>query len=297
MAEPLREVGIIGREIGIIGGGRVAAALASSLGEQLDVALHARHPERVRLSPHGPSVPVDADLALVASRELIIIAVSDDAIPEVARALAAQLRSQPRPAGPEGGVTCVLHTSGATTGARSLAPLLEVPGVEVGSVHPLLAVPSAAVPGYFTLAPFVIETSGSVAAERARALVEQLEGEPIELPDSTEGTKARYHALATMVATGTVTLVDRAADALGVDAVQRAAFRDAFGRLAMTAAVNVSRGPGPEVLTGPVARGDGATLELHDRALEGHPVEGLHAAVRRAAEDMVDRGRQEEGGA
>lgn len=294
MAEPPREVGIIGREIGIIGGGRVAAALASSLGEQLDVALHARHPERVRLSPHGPSVPVDADLDLVASRELIIIAVSDDAIPEVARALAAQLRSQPRPAG---GVTCVLHTSGATTGARSLAPLLEVPGVEVGSVHPLLAVPSAAVPGYFTLAPFVIETSGSVAAERARALVEQLEGEPIELPDSTEGTKARYHALATMVATGTVTLVDRAADALGVDAAQRAAFRDAFGRLAVTAAVNVSRGPGPEVLTGPVARGDDATLELHDRALEGHPVEGLHAAVRRAAEDMVDRGRPEEGGA
>ena len=287
MAEPIRE-------LGIIGGGRVAAALASCLGDALDVTVHARHPARARLSPHGPPVAFDADLARVASRELIIIAVSDDAIPEVAGALAAELKSEPRPAG---SILCVLHTSGATTGGRSLAPLLEIPGVEVGSMHPLIAVPPAAGPGYFTRAPFVIETSGPVAAERARALVEQLDGEPIELPDSTEATKARYHALATMVATGTVTLVDRAADALAADADQRAAFRDAFGRLAMTAAVNASRGPGPEVLTGPVARGDASTLALHDQALGDLPVEALHAAVRRAAEGMVDRGRQEGGGA
>ena len=86
-------------------------------------------------------------------------------------------------------------------------------------------------------------------------------------------------------------LVDRAADALAVDEGQRAAFRDAFGRLATTAAVNASRGPGPDVLTGPVARGDDSTLELHDRVLGGLSVEALHAAVRRAALDMVEQGR------
>ncbi len=287
MVEPIRE-------LGIIGGGRVAAALASCLGGALDVTVHARRPERAQLSPHGPQVAFDADLARVASRELIIIAVSDDAIPEVAGALAAQLRRELRPAG---ATSCVLHTSGATTGARSLAPLLELPAVEVGSLHPLIAVPPGAPPGFFTRAPFVIEASGRVAAQRARALVEQLEGEPIELPDSTEATKARYHALATMVATGTVTLVDRAADALAADADQRAAFRDAFGRLAVAAAVNASRGPGPDVLTGPVARRDASTLALHDRALGGLPVEALHAAVRRAAQGMVDRGRPDGGDA
>lgn len=281
-------------KLGIIGGGRVAAALASSLAEDVEVALHARHPERVRLSPHGPSVGCDADLGTVASRPLIVIAVTDDAIPEVAHALAAELQSRTRPEGVE---TCVLHTSGATTGARSLAPLLEVPGVEVGSIHPLIAVPDAAAPGYFTGAPFVIEANGARASERARLLVERLGGEPIELPDSTEATKARYHALATMVATGTVTLVDRAAEALAVGPDQRAAFREAFGRLAMTAAVNASRGPGPDVLTGPVARADASTLELHDRVLGGRPVEALHAAIRRAAQGMVDRGRPEGGDA
>jgi len=281
-------------ELGIIGGGRVAAALASSLGGDLELSLHARHPERLRLSPHGPPVSSDPDLAGVAARGLIVIAVSDDAIHGVAGGLASVLRGTPRPAG---SVTCVLHTSGATTGARSLVPLLEVPGVEVGSIHPLVAVPPAAAPGFFTQAPFVLETSGEVAALRARELVERLGGEPIELPDSSEQTKARYHALATMVATGTVSLVDRAAETLALDDSQRVAFREAFGRLAMTAAVNASGGPGRDVLTGPVARGDAATLELHDRVLGGLSVEALHAAVRRAALDMVHRGRPEGGGA
>ncbi len=287
MADPIHE-------LGIIGGGRVAAALASSLGADLELSLHARHPERLKVSPHGPTVSCDKDLAGVAARGLIVIAVSDDAIHVVAGALARELGAGPRVAG---SVTCVLHTSGATTGARSLAPLLEVPGVEVGSIHPLVAVPPAAVPGFFTNAPFVIETSGEVAARRARELVDWLGGEPIELPDSSEQTKARYHALATMVATGTVSLVDRAAETLALDDSQRAAFREAFGRLAMTAAVNASDGPGRDVLTGPVARGDAATLQLHDRVLGGLSVEALHAAVRRAALDMIDRGRPEGGGA
>jgi len=275
-------------ELGIIGGGRVAAALASSLGGDLALSLHARTPQRLQLSSQGPSVSGTTDLAEVAARELIVIAVSDDAIHGVADRLAAELERAPRAAG---AVTTVLHTSGATTGARSLAPLLQVPGVEVGSMHPLIAVPPAAAPGYFTGAPFVLEASSAAASRRARELVQRLGGASIELPDSSEETKARYHALATMVATGTVALVDRAADALAVDEGQRAAFRDAFGRLATTAAVNASRGPGPDVLTGPVARGDASTLELHDRVLGGLSVEALHAAVRRAALDMVEQGR------
>ena len=150
MAEPIHE-------LGIIGGGRVAAALAASLGADLELSLHARRPERLKLSPQGPTVSSDPDLAGVAARGLIVIAVSDDSIQGVAGALARELAAAPRA---EGSVTCVLHTSGATTGARYLAPLLEDPGVEVGSIHPLVAVPPAAAPGFFTHAPFVIETSG-----------------------------------------------------------------------------------------------------------------------------------------
>ena len=275
------------RQLGIVGGGRVASALAASLADRLDVLVHARRPERLRLSPHAPAPTLVSDLADLAACPALVVAVSDGAIPEVASALARVLGGNAQPGA---ATTTVLHTSGATTGARSLAPLLEVPGVEVGSMHPLLAVPEAATPGYFTHAPFVFEAGGARALADARALVGLLEGAPIELPDGSDGTKARYHALATMVATGTVTLVDRAAAALAGegDEAGRAAFRDAFGRLALTAAVNVSRGPGAEVLTGPLARGDDETLELHDRVLDGHGVAALSDAIRRAATGMLD---------
>ena len=282
------------RQLGIVGGGRVASALAASLADRLDVLVHARRPERLRLSPHAPAPTLVPDLVDLAACPVLVVAVSDGAIPEVASALARALGGEARPEDTQPGAatTTVLHTSGATTGARSLAPLLEVPGVEVGSMHPLLAVPEAATPGYFTHAPFVLEAGGARALADARALVGLLEGAPIELPDGSDGTKARYHALATMVATGTVTLVDRAAAALAGegDEAGRAAFREAFGRLALTAAVNVSRGPGAEVLTGPLARGDDETLELHDRVLDGHGVAALSDAIRRAATGMLDEG-------
>jgi predicted short-subunit dehydrogenase-like oxidoreductase (DUF2520 family) len=277
------------RQLGIVGGGRVASALAASLADRLDVLVHARRPERLRLSPQAPAPTLVSDLADLAACPVLVVAVSDGAIPEVASALARALGGDARPGN---AATTVLHTSGATTGARSLAPLLDVPGVEVGSMHPLLAVPEAATPCYFTHAPFVLEAGGARALADARALVGLLEGEPIELPDGSDGTKARYHALATMVATGTVTLVDRAAAALAgeEDEAGRAAFREAFGRLALTAAVNVSRGPGAEVLTGPLARGDDETLDLHDRVLDGHGVAALSDAIRRAARGMLDEG-------
>ena len=60
--------------------------------------------------------------------------------------------------------------------------------------------------------------------------------------------------------------------------------------LALTAAVNVGRGPGAEVLTGPLARGDDETLDLHDRVLDGHGVAALSDAIRRAARGMLDEG-------
>ena len=265
--------------IGIIGGGRVASAFAASLGAAHDVALWARRPGEVRLSTQAPGVGCSSEWADVASRPLIIVAVRDDAIESVAKELAGQLSGH--------GETVVLHTSGATTGARSLGPLLEVAGVQVGSVHPLLAVPVAAAPGFFRRAPFVLEAGGPLALSLARSLVSSLGGVPIELPDSSEGTKARYHAMATMVATGTVALVDRAAVAIGQSEGERAGFREAFGRLALTAASNASEGAGAEVLTGPVARRDHSTLERHDLALAELPVAELYAAIRRAALGMM----------
>lgn len=283
-------------QVGIVGGGAVATALAQELGRaeaNCDVLVWARHPDTLTraLMDTGSSASVTDDLFDVATRPTVIVAVSDDAI----AALAARLRVE-RHGAPDPSV--VLHTSGATTGAWGMPALgcVDEVGVHVvrGSLHPLVAVGRAPAPlGRFEGKPFVIEAEALEGAQRARQIVERLGGEVIPLPSShgdpaaDARTKARYHAAATMVATGVVTLVDRAAAELAGTDEERAAFRSAFARLAAGAAANVMEQGGADVLTGPIARGDRSTLDLHAEALEGSPIEALYVAVRRAAEEML----------
>ena len=68
------------RQLGIVGGGRVASALAASLADRLDVLVHARRPERLRLSPQAPAPTLVSDLADLAACPVLVVAVSDGAI-------------------------------------------------------------------------------------------------------------------------------------------------------------------------------------------------------------------------
>lgn len=268
-------------EVGIVGGGRVATALAAALARpdaRCDVLAWARRPGALA----GAGVEVAPDLARVALRRTILVAVSDDAIDAVAAELAELL-----PADAER--TC-LHTSGSSTGAAAMPSLGTRPGVVRGSLHPLVAVPDRAGPDVLRGGDHVVEAERPEGVERAAEIVRRVGGRLLRLPDGDPATKARYHALATMVATGVVALVDRAAHELGEDAAARAAFRAAFARLAATGASNVETDAGARVLTGPVARGDATTLARHDGVLRGTPAEDLYRAVRRAAEEMLESG-------
>lgn len=281
--------------IGIVGTGAVAAAFARVLGGgPSDVLLWGRRSGRARELAQETGVRWAGGLASMGDRQAVILAVSDGAAGTVARQLAEALGTGHAP----GKAPAFLHTGGARTGvfamggpAGTMAPAARF---ELGSIHPLVAVPRVldASVHPFDGMPFAIEASGQRARELARAIVGALGGDVLELPRSARGAdpeavKLRYHALATMVATGVVTLVDRAAAALSGTPEEAQALRTAYGKLASSAARNVTSAAGPDALTGPLARGDEALLQDHKDALGGEAIEGLYADVLRAARGML----------
>jgi predicted short-subunit dehydrogenase-like oxidoreductase (DUF2520 family) len=149
------------------------------------------------------------------------------------------------------------HVSGAT-GLDALAAAT-ARGAEAFSIHPLQTVPDpeAEIAG----AACAIAGSSPVAVELARALAIALGMRPFEI---AEERRAAYHAAAAIASNFLVTLEESAAELL-----ERAGVEDARALLAplvLRSAANwVERGEG--ALTGPIARGDAATVERHRAAL------------------------------
>jgi len=143
--------------------------------------------------------------------------------------------------------------------------------------------------------PSAVEADRPAGYAVASELVRSLGGFEVALPaaatpEEAAATKARYHAAATMVATGVVALVDRAAAALGDPQAPEscAPFRRAYAALALSAARNVGADAGARGLTGALARGDEALVELHRAALRDcRDAAALYAAVEGAARQML----------
>lgn len=302
--------------VGIVGAGAVAHALCAALtrpgahgalplnpGEDPPAdhfvgraMVWARRPEAaasVARFGGGRAVVAEA-IADLQACDVILVAVSDASIGAVGEQLrAAFLGAGPTP-------RAVFHTGGARTGEDALAALAST-SAALGSLHPLVAVAHepAPSPELFVGMPFAVEATRPDAIALGRQLIGTTGGFEVELPAaSTPGEarlqKMRYHALATLVATGVVTLVDRAAasmvplDADGSgDLEVRAAFRRAYGELAGSAVRNVLRDRGAAVLTGAMARGDDALVEQHIEALGGAPETDLYRAIEAAARQML----------
>lgn len=273
--------------VGIVGTGAVASAFARVLcGGPCDVLLWGRQSDRAQELADKTGAQWAEGLELFGALDAVLLAVSDDAAGAVARQVAAALSPDAGPA--------LFHTGGARTGGSAMG-CDATARFELGSIHPLVAVPRVLIHEVhpFDGMPFAIEADGRRARETARAIVLALGGDVLELPEPAEGVdpeavKLRYHALATMVATGVVTLVDQAAAALAGTPEEARALREAYGKLGLSAARNVTSAPGRDALTGPLARGDEALLQDHADALEGEAVERLYADVLRAARGMLE---------
>jgi predicted short-subunit dehydrogenase-like oxidoreductase (DUF2520 family) len=142
------------------------------------------------------------------------------------------------------------HVSGATT----LAPLQPH---EAFSLHPLMTVPHDAPAEVFAGAGAAVAGSTEAARALATALATDLGMTPIEVPDDE---RAAYHAAASVASNFLVTLEAAAEQLLGHD-------REVLVPLVRATVENwAALGP-DKALTGPIARGDEATVARQREAI------------------------------
>ncbi len=246
--------------IAVIGRGRLGMSLArGARAAGFDVRLAGR----------------DGVEAACTDAEIALLCVPDAEI-EAACAAVAELHPPPR---------FVAHPSGATPlGALERA---RESGSEVFSIHPLQTVPD----GEATLAgaPAAISGSSPEALERARSLAGALGMRPFEVP---EDARAAYHAAASMASNFLVTLEESAADLLAAAGVEDA--RELLAPLVLQSAANWAE-RGPAALTGPIARGDEATVARHLEALADAAPEliPLYEELAARARGLAERERLE----
>jgi predicted short-subunit dehydrogenase-like oxidoreductase (DUF2520 family) len=190
----------------------------------------------------------DEAAGAVAAAEALLLCVPDDAIEEACEALSplgARLR-------------LVGHTSGATPLSALRAAAAR--GASTFSIHPLQTVPDAVAD--LTGAPCAVAGADAAAVRFAWELAERLGMAPFEVP---EERRAAYHAAASMASNYLVALEESAVALLGEAGIEGG--RELLSPLVLRTAANWAE-RGGEALTGPIARGDAATVERHRAALD-----------------------------
>ena len=243
--------------IGIIGAGAVGTALGVALTRagwrvHAVASRDAARRERFRGLVEG-SRAFSEPTALVEEVELIIVAVPDDAVAEVASGIRMY------------GGQAMVHTSGIL-GPEVLAPATAA-GTQIGSFHPLVAFADmeraiAALPG----ATVAIEGDDQLAALLAE-MADALGAIPVRL---APGAKAAYHAAAVLAAGGFVALLDAIAELGRVAGLDEAGALAIYGPLIEQTLGNARALGIQAALTGPMTRGDRGTLDAHLAALRQH---------------------------
>lgn len=272
-------VGATPLPVGILGTGRLALALGELLRRNgvTVKAVAGRNPERSAEAATFMGAATWCGIDELSTRApLILISVSDNAIPEMAERLAAC------PVLPQ----VVLHVSGAT-GLGVLQPLQQV-GVATGVLHPLQVIPSAE-RGIETLAGATFTCAGDEqAVEQALLLARIVGGVPLRIDASQ---LARYHAASVMACNYQVVLMDAALGMFEEAGISREAALAAMRPIIRANTENLLN-LGPELaLTGPLRRGDTATLRRHLDALDTAPPESrrLYLAAAESALPLARR--------
>ena len=252
--------------IGVVGAGRAGVGMALALQRAgHEVRLHARRgkdvPPPLVLSWGGPP-------PWIGEVEVILLAVKDDAIAVAASELARA-----------GGVDArhvVLHLSGMLDEAPLAA--LRPSGAALGCFHPLQAIArpeEAAARLRGALAALTGDAPAVAAGER---LATSLGMRPVRLPGAA---KPRYHTAAA-IASNYLVVLAAAAEQLMIEAgLDPAVARDGVAAL-MAGTLANARADGAAALTGPIVRGDVATVRAHLAVLPPE-LQDLYRALGRAA--------------
>jgi predicted short-subunit dehydrogenase-like oxidoreductase (DUF2520 family) len=221
---------LTGARVGIVGAGRLGTALSAALRE---AGVRIEGPARRGEVPRG----CDA----------IVLCVPDAEIPAAAATV-------------EGAAPLVGHTSGATR-----LSALDAAGGAAFGLHPLQTFPPGSGPDTFKGVGCAIAGSTLAARDFAGRLARSLGMTPFEIDD--EG-RAAYHAAASVASNFTVTLLaaaERIAAGAGLAPHEARALLAPLVRRTVESVAEL----GPErALTGPIARGDDATVAAQRQALE-----------------------------
>jgi predicted short-subunit dehydrogenase-like oxidoreductase (DUF2520 family) len=186
-----------------------------------------------------------------------------------------------------------LHTCAAKDGG-ALESLRER-GFACGVLHPLQTIPVGSDAGVLLGIAFGI--SGDAAAvDLARRIVSALDGETLVI---APGVTAAYHAAAVMASNNLVAALDAARHLMTKAGVPAGSALGALAPLAR-AAVSNALALGPErALTGPIARGDTATVRAHVEGISGadQSVRDLYCAAGLQALAIASRNGLAEGAA
>jgi predicted short-subunit dehydrogenase-like oxidoreductase (DUF2520 family) len=262
--------------VAIIGAGNLAGALAASLHkagyriEQIVARGSAASLRRARRLGRelGASVVSGVRGQPMINAEIVWFCVPDGALTGTAKSLAGAADWKGKVA---------LHSSGALT-SDALAVLRER-GAAVASVHPLMTFVRESEPPLAGV-PFALE-GGSKAVRAARTMVLDLRGRAFAI---RKRQKEAYHAwgmFASPLLTALLAAGERVAGAAGVS---RRAARERMLPILRQTLANYARLGALESFSGPIARGDLATVGKHLRVLRGVPgAREIYIALARAA--------------
>ncbi|MBX6390969.1 MAG: DUF2520 domain-containing protein [Frankia sp.] len=274
-----------GVDVGVVGFGRAGAAVAVALaaaGHRV-VGVSARSERaRERARRHLPASRLLPAHELAAAVDVLLLAVSDDAIAPVAAEIAVNAPvpalaggsdaaagdEQAAAAGPDGpggdgprpGLV-VAHLSGRH-GLAPLAPLAER-GAARAAIHPIMTMAGddpAADAEHLRGTTFGL-TADPAAAALAHRLVGDIGGRAVDIADAD---RTLYHAAIVFGANYLAALAGASADLLAGLGVPRA--REAIAPLLRVSLDNALR-TGDAATTGPVRRGDAGTVAAHLDAL------------------------------
>jgi predicted short-subunit dehydrogenase-like oxidoreductase (DUF2520 family) len=247
--------------LAIVGAGRVGRSLARAA-EQAGV----------------PTRLAGREDALEACRasEVTLLCVPDSAIASACEAIADAIPP----------LRLVGHTSGASD--LDVLAAARARGAEAFSLHPLQTIPD----GETEVAGAACAVTGTSAeaSEFAARLAERLGMRPFAVP---EEHRAAYHAAAVISSNFLIVLKESAAGLLeraGIDDP-----RELLAPLVLQTAANWAE-RGPQALTGPIARGDAATVERHLEALRTAAPElvPVYEALAELTRALADELREEE---
>lgn len=236
--------------VGVIGSGRVGAVLGAALarvGHRVVAVSAVSDASRSRAETLLPDAAVMPPPEVCERAELVLLTVPDDQLPGLVDGLAAVDAWRPG--------QLVVHTSGRY-GIGVLEPAQHAGAVPL-ALHPVMTFTGTSLDIDRLVGAAFGVTAPAAFLPVADALVLEMEGEPVHV---AEALRPLYHAALAHASNHLVTLIASSADLLRAAGVDTP--RTVLQPLVSAALDNALR-LGDDALTGPVMRGDAATVARH----------------------------------